>query len=605
MLADDREQFRGDARRRLFLVGAGLAACFVVLGGRLFHLQVMRGGEYRTLAEDNRISLKPITAPRGRIFDRENHPLVENIPDFEVVVVPELAGPLRMLFKKLSRHIELSEEEIKHLLNMAKRQRSFLPLRVKSHLTWDEVSSIEVRIHEFPGVDLHNQSVRFYPFDHLACHVLGYLGEPSDADRKRFPNISFRSGDLVGKSGVEQHFEERLRGREGILEMEVNAVGRHVRELHRNPPEPGADLHLTIDAALQREAQEALGEETGSIVAMDPNTGEILAMVSTPTFDPNQFIRGFTHAQWQAVSSDPDRPLTNKAHQGQYPPGSTFKIVTAMAGLIAGKLDPKETVFCPGYLVKEEQRFYCWRRHGHGSVNLHQAMTQSCDVYFYKLAERLGIDTIERQAHKMGLGSATGVELNGERTGLIPSRSWKRKMFKASWYPGETLITGIGQGYVLTTPLQLAVMISTVANGGTVFRPTLLKLESGQHPAVLTRNYFSAYHLDVLRQALESVVYDPTGTAAKARLESGIRVAGKTGTSQVARHRREKSGQIIKSTSKKLQDHALFVCYAPVERPRIAVAVIVEHGGHGGSAAAPVAKRVLEYFFSKSGGSGT
>ncbi|MBF0191394.1 MAG: penicillin-binding protein 2 [Magnetococcales bacterium] len=601
MLDDDREQFRGDARRRLLLVGGCLGAGFLVLGGRLFHLQVMRGGEYRTLAEDNRISLKPIFAPRGRIFDRENRALVENSPDFEVVVVPELAGSLRMLFKRLSRHIDLSEEEIKHLLQQARRQRSFLPLRVKSHLSWEEVSSIEVRIHEFPGLDLQSQSVRYYPYDALACHILGYLGEPSDGDRKRLSRITFRSGDLVGKSGVEQHFEELLRGREGVLEMEVNAVGRHVRELHRNPPESGEDLRLSIDFDLQKEAQEAMGEETGSVVAMDPNTGEILAMVSTPSYNPNQFIRGFTHAQWQALSTDPDRPLINKAHQGQYPPGSTFKIVVALAGLATGKLDPKEQVHCGGFLLKEEQRFYCWRRHGHGSVNLIQALTQSCDVFFYKLAERLGIDAIERQAHKMGLGGVTGVDLDSERAGLIPSRAWKRKMFKASWYPGETLITGIGQGYVLTTPLQLASMIATVANGGTVYRPSLLKLEPGQVPDVMVRNHFSAHHLELLRQGLEAVVHDPTGTAAKARPEGGIRVAGKTGTSQVARHRREKSGQIIKSTNEKLQDHALFVCYAPLDRPKIAVSVIVEHGGHGGSAAAPVAKRVMDRYFTKYG----
>ncbi|MBF0340930.1 MAG: penicillin-binding protein 2 [Magnetococcales bacterium] len=601
MLSDEREQFRGDARRRLLLVGGCLAAGFVVLGGRLFHLQVMRGGEYRTLAEDNRISLKPITAPRGRIFDRENRTLVENIPDFEVVVVPELAGPLRMLLKRLGRHIDLTEDEIKHLLQQARKQRSFLPLRVKSHLSWEQVSSIEVRIHEFPGVDLQNQSVRYYPFDALACHVLGYLGEPHEGERKRFSRINFRAGDLVGKSGVEQRFEEFLRGREGVLEMEVNAVGRHVRELHRNPSEPGEDLHLSIDSDLQKEAQDALGEEVGAVVAMDPNNGEILAMVSTPSYDPNQFIRGFSHAQWQSLSTDPHRPLINKALQGQYPPGSTFKIVVALAGLAAGKLEPKEQVNCGGYLVKEEQRFYCWRRTGHGSVGLLQALTQSCDVYFYKLAERLGIDAIERQARRMGLGAATGVNLDGERPGLIPSRTWKRKMFKTGWFPGETLITGIGQGYVLTTPLQLATMIATVANGGTVYRPSLLKLQPDQSPEVMTRNYFSAYHLDVLRQGLEAVVHDTTGTAYKSRLEGNIRSAGKTGTSQVARHRREKSGQIIKTTNEKLLDHALYVSYAPVEKPRIAIAVVVEHGGHGGTAAAPVAKRVLERYFNKYG----
>ncbi|MBF0438193.1 MAG: penicillin-binding protein 2 [Magnetococcales bacterium] len=602
MLNDDREQFRGDARRRLLLVGGCLGGAFAVLCGRLFFLQVMRGGQYRTLAEDNRISLKPISAPRGRIFDRENRILVDNSPNFEVVVTPELAGTLRYLLRRLGRFIDLSEDEVKLLLQQARRQRSFLPLRVKSHLTWEEVSGIEVRIHEFPGVDLQSQTVRSYPFDSLASHVLGYLGEPSDADRKRFPKLSFRSGDLVGKSGVEQHFETTLRGREGVLEMEVNAVGRHVRELHRTPPQAGNDLLLSLDADLQKEGQEALGDNTGAIVVMDPNNGEILALVSNPTYDPNQFMRRMTHAQWQELVTDPNRPLSNKPIQGQYPPGSTFKIVVALAGLAAGKLDPRESVFCGGSLIQGDQHFYCWRRQGHGSVGLVQAITQSCDVYFYKLAERLGIDAIERQARKMGLGAVTGVDLGGERPGLIPSRSWKRKMFKSGWFPGETMITGIGQGYVLTTPLQMASMISTVANGGTVYRPSLLRLQPGQKPDVMSQNTFSSHHLAVLRQALEAVVNDPLGTGNKARLDGEIRVAGKTGTSQVARHKREKSGKLIKTTNEKLQDHAMFVCYAPVEHPKIAISVVVEHGGHGGATAAPLAKRVMESFFSKRDG---
>ncbi|MBF0294583.1 MAG: penicillin-binding protein 2 [Magnetococcales bacterium] len=602
MLDDDREQFRGDARRRILLVGGFLGAAMATLGGRLFHLQVLRGGEYRTLAEDNRISLKPMAAPRGRIFDRDRRILVENNPDFEMVVIPELAGgTLRFLLRRLRRFIEFSDEEVKFILQQARRQRSFLPLRLKSHLTWEEVSNISVRIHEFPGVDLQNQSIRYYPLNSLACHILGYLGEPSDRDRQRFASVTFRPGDLVGKSGVEQHFEEQLRGREGVVEMEVNAVGRHVRELHRTSPQQGADLHLSLDVDLQLEAQAALGNAAGSVVALDPNNGEVLAMVSYPVYDPNQFIRGFNHAQWRSLINDPSRPMINKAIQGQYPPGSTFKIVVALAGLSMGKIDPREHVFCGGVLVKEEQKFYCWRRGGHGSVGLMQAITQSCDVYFYKLAERLGVDAIERQAHKMGLGDLTRVELDGERAGLIPSRTWKRKRFKAAWYPGETLITGIGQGYVLTTPLQLANMVASVANGGVVYRPSLLRLHPGQQPEILSRLAVSSSHMEILRQSLEAVVHDRTGTGAKARPEGGIHAAGKTGTSQVVKHKREKSGQLIKQTGEKLQDHALFVCYAPADRPKIAMAVIVEHGGHGGSAAAPVAKRVLDRYFAKYG----
>ncbi len=601
MLDDDREQFRGDARRRILLVGGSIGAAFMLLGGRLFYLQVMRGGEYRMLAEDNRITLKPISAPRGRIFDREMRILVENSPDFEVVVIPELTGTLRALLKRLGRYISFTEEDVKHLQQQARRQRSFLPLRLKSHLSWEEVSSIEVRIHEFPGVDLKSQSVRSYPFDSLACHILGYLGEPTFADRKRFSGVIYRSGDLVGKSGVEQRFEERLRGREGVVEMEVNAIGRHVRELHRKPAQSGQDLHLALDIDLQQEAQLALGNNVGAVVALDPNNGEILAMANYPTYNPNQFIRGFSHAEWQEVNANPNRPLINKAIQGVYPPGSTFKVVVALAALLGGKVDPSEQIYCGGSMDKEKQKFYCWRRQGHGSIGLVQAITQSCDVYFYKISERLGIDAIARQARKMGLGVLTGVELDGERAGLIPSRAWKRKRFKTIWYPGETLISGIGQGYVLTTPLQLASMIASVANGGTVYRPSLLRLQSGQAPDIISHMAVPPYHLALLRESLEAVVHAPTGTAAKARPENDIRVAGKTGTSQVVRHKREKSGQLIQSTNAKLQDHALFVCYAPLEKPKIAISVVVEHGGHGGATAAPVAKRVMDLFFAKNG----
>ncbi|MBF0096848.1 MAG: penicillin-binding protein 2 [Magnetococcales bacterium] len=627
MFDEKPKTFQVDARRRLLVLGGGITLLFSALTSRLFYLQLLKSGTFRDMADDNRISLQLLSASRGRIFDRNGVLLVENLPDYQLVAIPELASQhlrrsprdrsgLARLLESLKPLLQLDDKEIQTVLKQASRQRAFLPLTVKTHLTWEEVSLIETRIHELPGVTIEVQPQRYYRTATLASHAIGYLGEVTAKDQARFQDIDFRPGDLLGKSGVERAMESKLRGMDGLREIEVNAYGRQVRELRRTPPRPGQDIALTLDMDLQQEAERALAESsggTGAMVIMRPHSGELLVMASQPSYNPNQFVNGFLPDEWRQLTQDPNRPLTNKAIQGQYPPGSTFKMVVVFAALRLGKLSEHDTFYCPGYTTRQGHRFYCWRLHGHGTVNLTQAISQSCDVFFYELAERIGIDAIHQQALRMGLGTLTGIALEGERAGLIPSRAWKRSTHKAGWYPGETLITAIGQGYTLSTPMQLAVMISAIANGGAVYRPFLVKPEQaplavtpGQKPGPagitpLWHNHFRPEHVALIHTGLEEVVHGVLGTARTAKL-NGVRMAGKTGTSQVARHRRTQSGSVLKTTNRRLMDHAMFVAYAPAQQPEIAVAVIVEHGGGGGTNAAPVAKRVMDLYFAKQRG---
>ncbi|MBF0421621.1 MAG: penicillin-binding protein 2 [Magnetococcales bacterium] len=599
-LENEYEHFKVDARRRLILLGGLFTGGALLIGGQLFHLQVMNGGEYRNLAEDNRISLQPIPALRGRILDRHGRILVDNSPDFQLSVIPELIGNLHAFLKRVQSYVDLTPDRIEKIVRQMHRQRSFLPLMIQSHLTWAQVNQIESRIHTFPGASIQVQTTRSYPNGDVAAHLLGYLGEVNDKDSFQFSSIHFRSGDIVGKTGMERMFELVLRGKEGVREMEVNAVGRHIRELKRQPARPGPDLRLTIDMELQAEAERALSGVSGATVCLDPNNGEVLAMVSQPSYDPNQFIRGFSNDEWKRLVTDPKRPLINKAIQGQYPPGSTFKMVVALAALAEGKIDASTRHHCGGSLTRDNHTFYCWKSGGHGSMDVVSALEQSCDVFFYKVSEALGIDALARQAKNMGLGSLTEIGLEGERPGLMPSRAWKKATFGHAWYPGETLVTGIGQGAVLATPLQLANMVAAVANGGRVYRPTFALTSKDQPPVLLHANTFKPAHLALVRKGLTAVINGKSGTARQFKPDKVI-AAGKTGTSQVVKHKREKSGKLIKEDNERFKDHALFVCYAPVDQPRIAISVIVEHGGHGSTAAAPVAQRIMNFFFDKLG----
>ncbi|MBF0123976.1 MAG: penicillin-binding protein 2 [Magnetococcales bacterium] len=594
MIENPQEQFRVDVRRRLLLLGGASGLLLVGLGVRLFYLQVLKGGHYRDMANDNRISLHPIPAPRGRIFDRFGVPLVENNPDYVLAVIPELAGDLAQLLSRLQTYTSLSDKTIEVVLRQSRRQRAFLPLKVKSHLTWEELSGIEVHLPSFPGVIIQTRSQRVYPYGVLGAHLLGYLGEVTDIDREQFTQIRFRYGDLVGKNGVERSYEELLRGVEGVRELEINAFGRQVRELHQSAAQPGQDLYLTIDLALQRSCEELFQGQTGAVVVLDVNSFEVLAMVSYPAYDPNEFIRGFTAKQWYVLLNNPGRPLSNKAIQGQYPPGSTFKMVVALAALQEGRITPQDRFFCPGYLMRESQRFNCWRRVGHGSVNLEEAIEQSCDVYFYRLGEKLGIDIIEKYARLFGFGESSGVGLHGERHGLVPSRTWKRKTRKeAIWYPGENLITAIGQGYLTATPLQLACMTAAIANGGTLYRPSMIR-NNAVTPVIRQPVFVRREHINIIKQCMELVVNGEHGTGRAAK-PAEVRVAGKTGTSQVVRQQRHDD----RSDERRFRDHALFVAYAPADRPEIALAIVVEHGGHGGQTAAPIAGKIIDRYFER------
>jgi penicillin-binding protein 2 len=596
-IEDHQERFRIDARRRMFVLGGMGGLLLAGLGARLFHLQLLRGGLYRDMAEENRISLQPITAPRGRIFDRHGLLLVDNNPDYVLSVIPELTGGLAAILRRLQARLALSDKAVESILRQARRQRSFLPLRVKSHLTWEELSDIEVRLPHLPGVMIQTQSQRHYPHGRLGAHVLGYVGEVTDTDRQQLPDLRFRYGELVGKTGIERSYERQLRGIEGVREVEVNALGRQVRELHQQAAAPGQDLQLTIDLALQRDAEESLQGNTGAVVVLHVDTGEVLAMASEPSYDPNGFINGFNAQQWRRLITDKGRPLSNKTVQGQDPPGSTFKMVTALAGLQEGRITPYDRVYCPGFLMRENQRFNCWRRSGHGSVNLTQALEQSCDVYFYRLADRIGIDILERYARLFGFGEKTEVGLYGERAGMIPSRAWKQQVRKSVWYPGETLIAAIGQGYVTATPLQLACMTAAIANGGTLYRPTLIRHEDGTAPRIWHHTRLNAEHLLAVRTGMEHVVNGEYGTARSAK-PVDVRAAGKTGTSQVVRMRSDAvPGKDIDNPL--FRDHALYVTYAPTEHPEIAISVIVEHGGHGGQTAAPIAKLIIDRYFAR------
>ncbi|MEO5378390.1 MAG: penicillin-binding protein 2 [Magnetococcus sp. DMHC-6] len=596
MLQNEHLQFIANAKRRMFMLVGFKGILFVLLGMRLFYLQMMKGGAYRDLAENNRISLQPEPALRGRIFGRNGEILVENSPNYCLEVIPELSGGLERLLYRLQPYLDLTQEDLEIVLKRARSQRSFLPLNVQSHLSWEEMSGIEARIHTFPGTELRIHPLRYYPYGEFATHFLGYLGDVSESERKMSKNHHYRSGDLIGKAGVEKSAESRLRGKEGVREMEVNAFGRQVRQLSFDPPQPGEDIHLTLDVDLQMEAERMMVGKNGSIVAMDPSNGEVLAMVSQPSYDPNIFIRGMTNRQWRELIVNPKMPLTNKSVQGQYPPGSTFKMAVALAGLAGGHITPNDQFYCPGYLTRQEHRFYCWKFRGHGSLDLKQALAQSCDVFFYKLAEKVGIDAIEHYGRGFGFGEISGIALPGERAGLMPSRSWKLARYRKPWYPGETLITAIGQGYMLATPLQLANMIATIANGGTLYRPVIERQNKPQLFHSKHKLNLRPEHLAYVREGLEEVVKGRLGTAKKVQPEN-LRVAGKTGTSQVVRHRRNVGGKVIQTDNESYKDHALFVAYAPTENPKIALSVVVEHGGSGSSSAAPIAMGILERYF--------
>jgi len=595
------------ARARLFtrraaLVAGGQALLLGALVGRMYYLQVVESEQYTLQAEENRVSLRLIAPLRGRILDRFGAPLAVNVQTYRVIVTPEQTDDLKATLKDLAKMIPLSDNEIAAVVRESLRRRAFMPLPVRENLSWEEVAQIEVNSPDLPGVSIEVGQTRYYPLGGSTAHILGYVAQVSESEQTGDPLLEM-PGFTIGKLGVEKQYELGLRGRAGARQVEVNAVGRVVRELARDEGETGQDLTVTLDSGLQQFVEQRLASElSASAVVLDVHTGEVLALGSTPTFDPNAFNRSLSAAQWRSWMNDPLRPLANKAIAGQYAPGSTFKIVVALAALKAG-LQQSHQVFCPGHLSLGTATFHCWKKEGHGTLNMVDGIKNSCDVYFYDVAHRVGIDAIAEMARKFGLGQAEGLDMPGEKNGLIPDRDWKKATTGEAWQQGETLVAGIGQGFILATPLQLAVMVSRLANGGVAVVPHIIRPASAAAAAadIAKRRFapmgIAADMLKVVAEGMNRVTNDPRGTAYRDRItQVGMEMAGKTGTSQVRRITMSERLVGVKKNEQlpwPQRDHALFVGFAPVATPRYAVAIVVEHGGAGSAIAGPIARDIL------------
>jgi penicillin-binding protein 2 len=586
--------------RRTFATLALVILClFGVLFLRLWFLQLVEGEALRDRSEHNRIRQLDQPPWRGMILDRGGQLLVGNRPSYELVVVLEDVADIPLLANRLGRLLNLDAPQLAAQLNSA-RTSGLYQVRVKGDLSWEELARVETYQPELPGVMIQVQAKREYRHKGQAAHVLGYLGEISEAQLKSGKFEGYKMGDYLGRCGVELAWEKYLRGQRGYRRIEVDAYGRELGQLDRSFSTPGANIYLTLDDHLQQEAEACLEGKIGAIVALDPRSGKVLALASSPTFSQAAFERGLTPAEWQTLMRDKTHPLENRALKGQYPPGSTFKIVMAVAGLEEKVITPETTIYCNGSLPFGNHVFHCWRKGGHGNLDLYEALVKSCDIYFYNVGRRLGIDRIAKWSKRFGLGQPTGLKLDKEMSGLVASSAWKKARFHQSWHEGETLSVSIGQGYNLATPIQMAQVAAAIANGGDIYEPQIVeKVESptGEmlfqaRPVLKSRLEASSATLAVVRKALAGVVNDEEGTGKDARLPN-VEVAGKTGTAQVIALEKETN----KGKGGPLGNHAWFVAYAPADDPRIAVAVLIEHGGHGGSAAAPLAKRVLEAEF--------
>jgi penicillin-binding protein 2 len=576
----------GELHRRLAILRVGLLLVVALLGLRLWHLQIREGPYYRDLSENNRTRLLLLEPARGLIYDRHGVLLANNVPSFSLYVTLEDVKDREALIQKLTDLLGMDPALIRKKL--AGKGSKMLPRKIKDRMTLRDATVIESHRLDLPGVVVQVESQRNYPGGVTAAHLLGYVGEIS-ADQLEKPEFAdLHQGSIVGQYGVEKSYDRHVRGQAGQKSVEVDALGHEKKTAVVDLPQAGNDLYLTIDVRLQKVAEELLGEESGAIVALDPNNGDILAMASRPAFDPNILSRELTPKQWVEIVQDEGRPLNNRASQGQYPPGSTFKIPMAVAALETNTMSPSSTVHCNGGYQFGKRLYHDWKAGGHGSVALHNALVHSCDVYFYTVGQRMGIDVMADYGKEFGLGQGTGVE---------PSTAWKQKAKNEPWLPGETISAAIGQGYVTVTPLQMASLIGTVANNGVSYRPRMVQAVMDratgnlQELPAVPRGKVKAKPetFRVIKEALADVVKVGTATRAKSSL---VTIGGKTGTAQVAALRTGPE----KDIPKKFRDHAWFVAFAPVESPKIAVAVLAEHMGHGGSAAAPLAKEVIETY---------
>lgn len=581
---------------------------FVFLAFRLADLQIIQHEHFTTRSKENRVRIVPLAPPRGLIFSSDGTLLAENIPVFTLEVVPEQAGDIDQLIVDINSVLGLNSDEIERFKRELKRKRSFEKTALKYNLTEGEIARFSVNRHRFPGVDISPTLIRHYPKGEAFAHIIGYVGRINEEEEKLIDKANYSASRHIGKTGVEKAYEPLLHGQVGYQQVEINAQGRVLRVLKKELPQPGSDIYLTLDMELQAVAAKAMEKYRGAVVAIDPDTGAILSMVSTPSFDPNWFVNGISSEQYQKLSQSRDRPLFNRALQGQYPPGSTFKPFLAVAGSYLGVIESHTRSWCPGWfrLPGNDHRYRCWNKSGHGGVDLHRSIVESCDIYFYELALELGIDRIHGYLQGFGFGKVTGIDLSAESGGLLPSREWKLKSKGVAWYPGETLITGIGQGYLLTTPIQLASATATLSKKGQRALPRVVGQienpvtgESGNRLADLPELSVVANDEDWQHviDAMRDVVHGARGTARHLSVGTNYKFAGKTGTVQVfALHQQEDEQKEAKDISEYLQDHALFVAFAPLENPKIAVAVVVENGGSGSKTAGPIAKQLLDQY---------
>ncbi len=592
---------------RLFTHRAITAGLFVIvlLGGivgRMIYLQIIDHEHFTTLAQDNRVKLIPLPPTRGLIYDRQNRPLALNRPAFNLEIVPELVPDIERTLEDLDVLLGISEQDRERFHRLRRQKRHFESIPIKLDITQEEAALFAVNRHKFPGVSIKARLTRTYPMKEIMAHVVGYVGRISLTDLKTIDASNYAGTTYIGKTGVERSYENTLHGQVGMQEVEVNALGKAVRVLQETPPQPGRSLRLHVDAALQKVALDALGDVNGAVVAIDPRNGGILALASKPGYDTNPFVEGISSKAYKALQTDPNKPLYNRAVQGTYPPGSTIKPFMGLAGLELGLLDLKEKKYCPGFfqLPGHDHKYRDWKKGGHGPMDVDAAITQSCDVFFYELAHEIGIDKLQQYLKQFRFGEKTGIDLVGERKGIRPSREWKRRRYKQVWFPGETVIIGIGQGAFQATPLQLAAATAAIANGGHYHEPRLVAEVLDETTGEATPQPGKTHDIpvrnpsdwDKIRDAMVHVVEGPRGTARRIKNEH-YRIAGKTGTAQVFSVAQDAEYD-EETVAEKMRDHALFIAYAPVEDPQIAVAVIVENGGHGGATAAPVAKKVMD-----------
>lgn len=593
-------------KERAILSALLVAGTFILLIMRLYDLQITNYSHYQTLSDDNRVRVLPIAPTRGLIIDRNGEILADNTPNYQLVITSSQVKDMSELIATLAEFIDIQEHELARFNKALKRQQSFQQTPLKLNLTEQEVAKFAVNQHRYPGVEIAAHSTRYYPQKNSFAHALGYVGRINEKELTKLDKQKYQGTSHVGKVGIEKYYETDLHGEVGYQHVEINAQGRSLRVLKTQPSLPGMDIQLSLIARLQEVAEEALGEENGAIVAIDPNNGDVLAFVSQPNYDPNLFVNGIGQLAYSALRDDKHRPLFNRALIGQYPPGSTVKPIVALAGLQYGVTWPEKTMYAGPFfqLPGKARKYRDWKKEGHGIVNMDSAIAQSCDVYFYQLGDELGIDRMHEFLIQFGLGSRTKLDTVGEVKGLMPSPEWKRSARGQPWYPGETIITSIGQGYMLTTPLQLAVMTAYIANHGTMYQPRFvratrptgtLKFENKQPIPIAKVKVDDESYWQAIEQAMVSVVHAPNGTARRIGADASYQMAGKTGTAQVFGIAQDEEYD-KETTPKHLQDHALFVAYAPVENPVIAIAVVVENGGSGSSAAAPVARKILDAY---------